>query len=60
MGGKEGQYAEFDVGCRFRDEDGFKLVIGFVSGIHKLDKWMGKKCFGVKVGCNGKGALSRF
>ena len=25
---------EFDVGCRFRDEDGFKMAIGFVLGIH--------------------------
>ena len=25
---------EFDVGCRFRDEDGFKVAIGFVIGIH--------------------------
>ena len=35
---------EFDVECR----------------IHKLDKWMGKKCFGVMVWCNGKRALRRF
>ena len=40
---------EFDVGCRFRYEDGFKLAIGFVLGIHELDKWKGKKCFGVMV-----------
>ena len=25
---------EFDVGCRFRDEDGFKVAVGFVLGIH--------------------------
>ena len=25
---------EFEVGCRFRDEDGFKVAIGFVLGIH--------------------------
>ena len=25
---------EFDVGCRFRDEDGFKMAIGLVIGIH--------------------------
>ena len=25
---------EFDVGCRFRDADGFKMAIGFVLGIH--------------------------
>ena len=51
---------EFDVGCRFRDEDGFKVTIGFISGLHKLEKGMGKKCFGVMVGCNGKGVLRRF
>ena len=51
---------EFDVGCRFRDEDGFKVAIGFVLGIHKLDKWMGMKSFGVMVWCNGKRALRRF
>ena len=51
---------KFDVGCRFRDEDGFLLAIGFVIAIHKLDKWMGKKCVGVMVWCNGKRALTRF
>ena len=45
---------EFDVGCRFRDED------GIVIGIHKLDKWVGKKCVIVMVWCSGKRALRRF
>ena len=51
---------EFEVGCRFRDEDGFKVAIGFISGIHKLDKWMGMKSFCVMVWGNGKRALRRF
>ena len=53
MGSKEDMLRsdneEFDVGCRFRDEDGFKLAVGFIIGMHKLDKWMGKKCVGVMV-----------
>ena len=52
--------SEFDVGGRFRDEDGFKLAVGFVIGIHKLNKWMGKKCVGVMAWCNGKRVLGRF
>ena len=32
---------EFDVGCRFRDEDdGFKMAIGFVIGIHWISRWV--------------------
>ena len=29
---------EFDVGCRIGDKHGFKVAVGFIIGIHKLDK----------------------
>ena len=50
---------EFDVGCRFRDKDGFKVAVGFIVGIHKLDKWMSEKCVGVMVWRNMKSASGR-